>query len=124
MYLDTHVVVWLYQGDLDRFSDKGLKILEENRLLVSPIVILEMEYLYEIEKIKADGPMIFEYLQSAIGLEACNLPFYRMIMESLDIDWTRDPFDRLIVAQARVGGEKLLTKDTALLKHTDLAVWD
>ena len=37
--------------------------------------------------------------------------------------WTRDPFDRMIVAQAALREAPLLTKDRVLHEHYDRAVW-
>ena len=52
MYLDTHVVVWLYQKDVKRISAVARKLIETEDLLISPAVLLEMEYLFEIGKIR------------------------------------------------------------------------
>ena len=52
IYLDTHIVVWLYAGLLEKFSQSIQAILNENEILISPIVRLELEYLYEIERVQ------------------------------------------------------------------------
>lgn len=67
------------------------------------MVVLELEYPYEMERLKTPAAQILEYLESALDLGICLLPFHRLVMEALDMKWTRDPFDRLIVAQARAG---------------------
>ena len=41
----------------------------------------------------------------------------------LDLSWTRDAFDRLIVAQAALDRAKLITRDRLILKHYPKAVW-
>ena len=46
------------------------------------------------------------------------------MIQSLEIDWTRDPFDRLIVAQAIAADGFLLTKDRTILNHSVAALWD
>jgi PIN domain nuclease of toxin-antitoxin system len=38
-------------------------------------------------------------------------------------DWTRDPFDRLITAQAAVGSDVLITKDATITANYPRAVW-
>ena len=38
--------------------------------------------------------------------------------------WTRDPFDRVIVAQARLRGAPLLTKDRAIHAGYERAIWE
>lgn len=123
IYLDTHVVVWLYAGDLSRLSGPAREHIEQNDLLVSPIVQLELAYLKELGRITADSALILETLEHSIGLGLCHQPFSRIVVESIGQDWTRDPFDRLIVAQARVSGAKLITKDRTIRKHYEQAVW-
>lgn len=125
IYLDTHVVAWLYEARLELFPERAEQLLEEHELLVSPMVVLELQYLHEIERILVEAPVIVEYLESAVGLRVCPLPFHRIVMEALDTRWTRDPFDRLIVAHAAATGSFLLTKDTVIRANAPkLAVWD
>ncbi len=38
IYLDTHVVAWLYVGEIDRFPSRVCNLLEKEDLLVSPNV--------------------------------------------------------------------------------------
>ncbi len=60
IYLDTHVVVWLYAGDLYLFSSRIQRDLEENALFISPIVSLEVQYLREIGRITAGSGDVIE----------------------------------------------------------------
>ena len=43
--------------------------------------------------------------------------------QALELDWTRDLFDRLIVAQAALDGAALVTTDKVIRKHYSKAVW-
>ena len=63
------------------------------------------------------------YLGARIGLSVCDKPFERVVQEALALSWTRDPFDRLIVAQAAVGGDLLVTRDKTILQHYEPARW-
>ena len=47
MYLDTHVAVWLYEKDEERISRLARELIESSELLVSPMVLLEVEFLFE-----------------------------------------------------------------------------
>lgn len=123
IYLDTHVVAWLYAGLTNHLSAKAVDLIESNRLLISPMVQLEIQYLKEIERINADPALIIESLDFSIGLEICRLPFIQVITESISHTWTRDPFDRLIVAQSQAGKAPLLTKDQTILNNYPQAVW-
>ena len=123
IYLDTHVVAWLYAGDLERLSATALDCLERELLLISPIVQLELEYLREIERVTVSSALILESLGHTLGLEICDLPFARVVLESIQQSWTRDPFDRLIVAQAHARHAPLLSKDQHILDHYERAMW-
>ena len=55
MYLDTHVVIWLYQKDEQRISRLARELIESSDLLVSPMVLLELEYLFETGQDQSQG---------------------------------------------------------------------
>ena len=101
-----------------------MKRIEDSSLSVSPITILEMQYLVDLKKINLDPVKAIEKLNSLIGLEVNKTPFESVIRESLRLSWTRDPFDRLIVAQASMLNAILLTRDREILRHYSRAVWD
>ncbi len=123
IYLDTHAVVWLYAGLADKFSPRGMNLIENNALFVSPMVQLELQYLKEIDRISTDSALMLETLAFSIGLELCPLPFGQVVTEAIAETWTRDPFDRIIVAQAKVRKARLLTQDRMILHHYPLADW-
>ncbi|MCK4542736.1 MAG: type II toxin-antitoxin system VapC family toxin [Spirochaetales bacterium] len=124
IYLDTHVLVWLFAKTENMFSDKARDTIENNELFISPIVILELEYLYEIDRISEHASTIISYLQKQLGIKICGKPFEEIIVSSLAQKWTRDPFDRIITAHAMTQDARLLTKDRNILKHYRKAVWD
>jgi len=124
VYLDTHLVVWLYGKRLDLIPDYVLGILNNNDLLISPIVKLELQYLFEIERIKKQAGTILKALHSEIGLKFCVLDFPNIINSAVKEKWTRDPFDRIITAQASVNKAILLTKDLTILDNYNYAKWD
>ena len=114
-YLDTHAVAALYQGDLSPFSAAALRVIdEEDDLRISPMVLLELEYLHEIKRIKIPARRIVDSLATEIGLKICDASFADVARKALEERWTRDPFDRLILAQARLHDARLVTKDRLL----------
>lgn len=124
MYLDTHVVAWLYSGETDRLPEVAREAIEKHNLLISPAVVLELRYLYETGRILEDAGPIVERLIATIGLAVVDRGFLHVVQEAVRQDWTRDPFDRLIVAQAIMDKSLLLTKDREMRKHYTLAFWD
>jgi PIN domain nuclease of toxin-antitoxin system len=123
IYLDTHVVVWLYAGLRDQISALAEELINANEIRVSPIVRLELQYLFEIERIAANSDAIVEDLSNRIGLEICDRAFDSVVKRALTHTWTRDPFDRLIVAHADLRGDILITKDENIWKHYSQARW-
>ena len=123
IYLDTHVVVWAYAGEISRFPTSVCARIEESDLLISPFVLLELKYLHEIERLTVEPGVIYENLASTIGLTVCDLPLMRIITEALPQTWTRDPFDRIITATATARNAVLLTKDEVILAHYPKAFW-
>jgi PIN domain nuclease of toxin-antitoxin system len=118
IFLDTHVVVWLYQGRTDLLSTSAEKIIEkEDDIYISPIVLLELQYLFEIGKIIKPAKVVIEALVEDIGLEMAGDSFDEVVEQSLSENWTRDPFDRIIVAQARKNTARLISKDRLILEN-------
>jgi PIN domain nuclease of toxin-antitoxin system len=124
LYLDTHVLVWLYQDGAARLTARGAEAVDTaDALLVSPIVELELAYLKEIGRITSAPGTIMDALRRALELDACRLPFASIVGAAVGQVWTRDPFDRLIVAQAAHGQSPLLTADRAMLENYGQAFW-
>lgn len=121
--LDTHVVVWLYTGEIERFTREGRELLESGQLTVSPIVQLELTYLHEIGRLKVGGADILGDLESRVRLYIVNQPLLAVVQAAASLTWTRDPFDRLIVGDAMAANCPLLTKDDVIHANLPLAVW-
>jgi len=123
VYLDTHIVVWLFYGFLDNISDVAKNHINENEIVISPIVLLELQYLLEKKKISHDFNKIYKTLSTNIGLKISNSIFQDVINQAISLKFTSDPFDRIIVAEARLNNCKLVTKDSIIIKNYTKAVW-
>lgn len=123
IHLDTHVVVWLYDGRSDLIPKGTLNLLEKEDLGISPAVILELEYLFESRKVTQHSNVYVSDLSSRIGMVLLSDSFESVIWQSVQETWTRDPFDRLIVAQAELTQAKLITKDRIIRKNYPKAIW-
>ena len=123
IYLDTHVVVWLYQKDKSRFTPETLDLIDKEELLISPMVELELEYLFEIDRINVRAEIILNYLKTRIGLKICDKSFPGISQKAISMKGTRDPFDRIITAHAAIDNSILITKDKRIRKHYSKVVW-
>lgn len=123
VYLDTHVVIWVYEGDGQKVSALASRALDTSELLVSAAVVLELEMLHETGRMRISAERVISTLESQIDLRVCSRPFYEIATYAIPEKWTRDPFDRLIVANAKAAGALLVTKDERIRKHYRRAIW-
>jgi PIN domain nuclease of toxin-antitoxin system len=122
VYLDTHILLWLYTNKLSNLSKDALRLIENNDLITGEINILELEYMNEIGRTNDRGLDVYRFLNSSFNLKSVGVSS-EVIFKAMNIGWTRDLFDRLTVAGTMVFGTKLLTKDAHILDNFDLAVW-
>jgi PIN domain nuclease of toxin-antitoxin system len=123
IYLDTHVVVWLFAGLIEKFHQPGLDLINRHDLVISPIVRLELQYLYEVGRILEKPDLIVTDLARRIGLQIDDKPFDNIVSFAMGYSWTCDPFDRLIVANAALNDDLLLSKDRKILENYPFARW-
>jgi len=123
IYLDTHVVVWLYAGKIKKLSEQAKELINDHEVIISPVVRLELQYLFEIQRVTGEANEIVFDLSDRIGLKMCDKSLNTIISGALDLSWTRDPFDRIIVANAAVNQNILVTKDQNILKNYEKAMW-
>jgi PIN domain nuclease of toxin-antitoxin system len=123
IHLDTHVVMWLYDGLVDRLSERVCRTIEIAPLYISPMAKLELQFLHEIGRIRPTAKGVVDTLVGELGLQQSNIPFSKTIEYAHGLDWTRDPFDRVIVAEAMAAGAHLVSKDCTILQNSAIAVW-
>lgn len=121
--IDTHVVVWLLAGNLTGIPPGVQQLLESHDIEIAPMVELELQYLFEIKKIRYSSGEIMRIMQREIGLEVSSVDCKKVIKEATSLSWTRDPFDRIIVASSIAAKTKLITKDRLILNNYKNAYW-
>jgi PIN domain nuclease of toxin-antitoxin system len=123
-YLDTHVFVYLAENNTRRLTLDAQRLIDKADLLISPIVLLELEVLHEVGRVNLPRHDIHRKLEHEIGLRVCTLPFTHVAEVARDEAWTRDPFDRIIVAQAKANQfAYLISADETIAKHYPRTVW-
>ena len=108
--LDTNALIWLEHGHR---RAKPLTT-QSSALYISPASLLELQMLNEIGRIRL-APGGLDTLAQDERWMLDDPPATGWFLRSTDISWTRDPFDRLIVAHARLRGWRLATGDGTLL---------
>ncbi len=122
-HLDTHVAAWLYADRRDLLSAAARERIDQDELAISPMAVLELTYLYEVGRANEDGAAVLAGLRATLAVDLDPTPFAQVIERAHACSWTRDPFDRLIAAQALAAGAGLLTRDANVRQHVQSAVW-
>jgi len=123
VHLDTHIVCWLYEGRTELLTPAALRAIESGLLQVSPVAQLELTYLHEIGRISRAGSYVLDALTQDIGLSVADVSLAQVMKMAGTLTWTRDPFDRMIVAHAMIADAALVSRDRLIRKHCDKAVW-
>ncbi|MEK7654835.1 MAG: PIN domain-containing protein, partial [Pseudomonadota bacterium] len=122
IFLDTHIICWLDAKQTNNFSQTVLDFLGEHNLSISPIVVLELEYLYETKRITDSAEKIISHLLNRKIITIDSAHWEDVTTNALAIKWTRDVFDRYIVAHADFHQAPLVTKDRLITEHYPLTV--
>jgi len=123
VYLDTHVLVILAEGHSHKLSVAARRAIERSDLLTSAAAVLELQLLYEIGRFRSTASKVIAVLATDFGVKVCELPFRTVAEEALEETWARDPFDRLIVANAKAAKAPLVSRDEQILEHYSRAIW-
>ena len=70
-----------------------------------------------------EGSYVLDALAKDIGLSVADVSLAQIMKIAGTLTWTRDPFDRMIVAHAMVANAALVSKDRLIRKHCDRAIW-
>jgi PIN domain nuclease of toxin-antitoxin system len=126
--LDTHTLSWAI-NDPKKLSGPSLQLLEnlENQLMVSAVSLWEMSIKHKLGKWPEVAPFMDEqlYVQFLEQLGAEELPVYSghaRLAGQFNMNH-KDPFDRLLAAQAVLESIPILSKDAVLDQFPIVRVW-
>ncbi|MBI2707948.1 MAG: type II toxin-antitoxin system VapC family toxin [Proteobacteria bacterium] len=124
LLLDTHIFIWLMNGDKSLSSDSQNQIekvvAEEGGIGISAISLWEIGTLYSRNKILLNQPCLSWLTHSlqAPGIHLIELtPEIAVESCSLPNEFHGDPADRIIVATSRILDAPLLTRDQKILTY-------
>ncbi len=115
LLLDTHVVLWWLTDDQSLSEDVKVMLDQQPDVFVSPATIWELVIKQNVGKLKApvdlaeqirDGDFRELPITAKHAITAGRLPPIH-----------RDPFDRMLVAQAQCDGLTLATRDAQIQRY-------
>ena len=122
LLLDTHAALWFVSAD-DRLGASAKQHLfdDDNRVLLSAVVVWEIAIKRSLRKLSVTD----RYLRLLLGAGVQQMPVsldHAAAVESLP--WHhRDPFDRMLVAQAQLEHATLVSGDEALAAYGVPVIW-
>ena len=119
LLLDSHCWIWLKRESTRLPSPLRRRLLRDpTALVLSSASIMEIGIKYSLGKLTLDGGparLVTELLEDGVTPLSATID-HALRMASLPL-LHRDPFDRLLVAQAQVEGFTLVTADPNILKY-------
>ena len=120
LLLDTHFLICLVLGSkrlaefpwLDRYRPWG----------VSPVSFLEIQFLAEVGRLSVRNPQFTNKVMEDTRFTVDEIPLTSIVRYALPLDWTRDPFDRLLVAHSSARRISFCTTDRDIRSHHRLIV--
>jgi PIN domain nuclease of toxin-antitoxin system len=113
--LDSHVLLW-FDGEPQRLSEAVHQILHaRSSVFVSAATAWELGIKLASNKLKLPVPI--SNMTQAYGFSELQISFQHAEVSAAFPLHHRDPFDRLLLAQARVEGLVLVTSDSKLSQY-------
>lgn len=126
LLLDTHAFIW-WDSDPIKFATDILEMCQdpENLLMLSVASVWEMQIKLQLGKLKLTLPLA-ELIKAQqqinrIDILAINLQ-HVLALEELPLHH-KDPFDRILIAQAHVEKAVLVSKDPVFSEYPVQVVW-
>jgi PIN domain nuclease of toxin-antitoxin system len=126
LLLDTHTFIW-WDSQPAKLSQKALALCQEptNTLLLSVASIWEMQIKLQLGKLKLSLPLaeVIESQQKTNNIEILPITLMHVLaLESLP-NHHKDPFDRLLIAQANVEDTFLVSCDPIFAQYQVKLAW-
>ncbi len=126
LLLDTYTFLWIADGSsllsagaCETFRDPGNEVF----LSFASAWEIAVKYRLGLLPVPARPETFVPAQRAAHGIESLSIDEEAVLHLSRLPDLHRDPFDRILVAQAVVGGLVLLTPDEAIQKYPPRTLW-
>ncbi len=122
MLLDTHAALW-WLADDERLGDEVIRHLTDdtNQVLISAVVVWEVAIKRWLGKLEAPEDLAPTLLSAGAQPLPVTLEHAAAVEK---LPWRhRDPFDRLLVAQALTEDAAIVSRDEPLSEYGVAIVW-
>ena len=126
LLLDTHAFIWL-DGEQQKLSPAAARAMADraNTLWLSVVSLWEIQIKLHLGKLTLRGslPDILRDQERVNGLQILPLqPAHVLALSSLS-SHHNDPFDRMLIAQAKHEGWEIISKDPEFKTYSVPVIW-
>lgn len=126
LLLDTHAFIW-WASEPEKLSPKVLALCEDggNSLLLSVASVWEMQIKLQLGKLKLNLPLreLIESQQQTNGLHILSINLEHVLALDALPAHHKDPFDRLLIAQANAEDASLVSMDHVFSDYPVKLLW-
>ena len=129
LLLDTHILIWALNDD-PRLPQKAKDLImnEDNTIFYSPVSIWEVSIKHAIhpDKVRFTGKELAQFCEDAgyisVELHDSHVFALETLMRSNDAPQHNDPFDRMLIAQAKAEHMSFVTHDSLLPYYNEKCI--
>ncbi len=126
LLLDTHTFIW-WDSEPAKLSPQAIALCQDqqNSLVLSVASVWEMQIKLQLGKLKLTLPLaeLIESQQQTNHLETLPVLLTHVLALQHLPAHHKDPFDRLLIAQANIEDVVIVSNDPMFPKYTDKVVW-
>lgn len=126
LLLDTHAFIW-WDSEPEKLSARSRACCQDttNELFLSVASVWEMQIKQQLGKLKLNSPLaeIVANQQKTNGIEITSVNLAHVLALDTLPTHHKDPFDRLLIAQAVVERITLITNDRIFSQYAVETLW-
>ena len=127
LLLDTHTFIW-WDSEPGKLSSRVFELCQnqDNVLILSVVSVWEMQIKSQLGKLKLNQSLsnLIEGQRHANQVEILSIKLPHVLELKNLPPHHKDPFDRLLIAQAKIENVILLSKDAILARYSPDVIWE
>jgi len=124
--LDTHTFLWLDNAP-EKLSKTAAELCHDNTntLILSIASVWEMQIKLKLGRLKLPAPLnlLIAGQQQTNHLQLLPVELRHVLALDALPDHHKDPFDRLLIAQAKADSLTIISDDAQIVKYPVLVIW-
>jgi PIN domain nuclease of toxin-antitoxin system len=126
LLLDTHTFIW-WANEPEKLSERAVAACQgsSNTLILSVVSVWEMQIKMQLGKLRISRPIeeLIKTQQQTNGLQVLSVELAHVLDLANLPSHHKDPFDRLLIAQANIEGATLVSVAPVFTSYSVQLLW-